>query len=830
MAKRKGIRKQLSQLSATGQTLEKQVNSLIEQKKFSQAIRKLQQGLKRDPNQQLAVSEANIWQQQGEYELEQTRYPQAESSFRRAIGLGLRGDSDYGLAKTLLAQQKQAAALEGMQAAFEDKTLPKDLGGCYLKLLFLNHQADLVKQLVKAQAKRFQAAHLHWARGALALESGDPKSALSHFKKMGQPVSPDDHLMVWEAYARQRAGDWSQAEKDLEMTQPSSSSPFSSLFGGSLRPKRHKHPAEARLTMLQATHTERSLSDFVDLDDPELPERDAAWALAILQLVRAENFHDAAHLALDLPEQTLAQYPELKALYRPLMLLAGDQARQQGELDCTALFLADVVNEPEFDPKVALHLYKALELTEAHHQAEQQLEQLLAWVQQAAKQDPAAWPESRLSSTLAKLHCLIADNQVVAGRDREARRSVRKAEQLAPKHPDVIGRKGLEAVASGEAKAAVPLLTQALEAGCRFPEVYSVLLEALAADPDTAKAVRRKFGKHFGDLGIETEVEVPAWVEALTFQNYTVMEQFVSEEKRATPALEALKIFLDSAADRPSSSQKVALNQVQAVPQWEELLRSHPPVEQVEIIKAIYLVLQQHARRNQKGMVALQANYLDKIAQLSSQQVPGADIAYLMILALRTTPQDQLEPVAAQILSRARQPATTLAQAQLELCRFGPNRTLMPLIEAQLKQEPQHPQLLLAKANLYPRNSEEYQTFYDQGFEIARRLQDAAALQAFREEDWFKAQAMAGRVMGAQMGKLNDPSQIDVIDMLTRMAREAFGVDMPPEVIAQMIPELEAQMDSDFLDDDEDEFEPIFLPLPPRRGKSSKKRKSWYQL
>ena len=48
-------------MTASGETLEKQIQSLIKQKKYTAAIRKLQQGLKRDPNQPLTVGEADIW-------------------------------------------------------------------------------------------------------------------------------------------------------------------------------------------------------------------------------------------------------------------------------------------------------------------------------------------------------------------------------------------------------------------------------------------------------------------------------------------------------------------------------------------------------------------------------------------------------------------------------------------------------------------------------------------------------------------------------------------------------------------------------------------------
>ena len=137
----------------------------------------------------------------------------------------------------------------------------------------------------------------------------------------------------------------------------------------------------------------------------------------------------------------------------------------------------------------------------------------------------------------------------------------------------------------------------------------------------------------------------------------------------------------------------------------------------------------------------------------------------------------------------------------------------------------QNPLLLLAKATFYPHKSPQYQTYYDQGFELARRLQDAEALQAYREEDWYQAQQLTGQIIG-----LDDPSQLDMIDVMQRMAREAFGMDVPPEVIAQMLPELEAQVGYD--DDDDDELDPFFSPLPPGRGKKSskKRKKSFFDL
>jgi hypothetical protein len=250
----------------------------------------------------------------------------------------------------------------------------------------------------------------------------------------------------------------------------------------------------------------------------------------------------------------------------------------------------------------------------------------------------------------------------------------------------------------------------------------------------------------------------------------------------------------------------------------------------VEIIKAVYFGVQQHAKRNKKGIAQLQSDYFTKIIELSSQPVPGAVGAHLMLLAMRSLPPERLTIAVAAALGRTAQPASTLASAQLELRRFVSNTTLRPFIQAQLKKEPQNPQLLLAQATLHERKSREYKTFYDRGFEIARRLQDAAALQAFREEDWLANQEMTLRAIGPQLDRLGDPRDLDPLDMMDimkRMAREAFGADVPPEILAQMIPQLFNeinQMGGGFDDDDYFDEINLFSPPPRRKVKKASKR------
>ena len=733
MAKRKGIRQQLSNMAASGQTLEKQLQALIKQDKYKAAVRKLQQSLKRDSDQALTTTEADIYLLQGQHEFGLGQYAQAEATVRQALELGLKEDTHYWLAKCMLAQDKKADALALFQTAFDHKILPKKMGGCYLKLLFLNGEVARVTELIETQAKRFYAPQLHWAKGAIALQNNKPKDALPHFKKMGKPASPKDSVEAWPIYAYQQAESWPQAEDALSTLWPQfGRRPFS------LEQPNH-HLAIQALTLSQIAHTERAPKSYSPSRLLDEAKRDLGYVVTVSNFLQADNAHESAHALINVPETLTDEYPVLKALYRPILLAAGEQAREQLELSCSVEFWEEALAHGEFDPNLALNLYKAMDATEYYDEAYRLLQTLMDWLQREAKQNPRNWPAERLNPTLAVLYCWQSDCQMALGQHREAEKIVQKAHKLAPDHLEVVSRQGLVLFVKHD-DAAIPILQQALEAGSELEEVYVALCQTLEGDPAALKAVRQKYSKRFGDTSLETEVDLPDWVEALSFEHYKTMAQFVRDRPNAAAPLEALRIFIDSAEDEPSSGQKITLNQSLALPKWETLLADCPPVEQVEIVKAIYLTMQQHAKRNKKGMVALQRSYLKKMAELSAQQVAGADVGYVILSAIASPDAEKLDPVVMPLLNRAVQPAQTLARAQLQLNRFGLNRrVLRSFIEDWRKKEPQNPLLLLAAATLYSRDASQYEIFYDKGFEIARRLQDAEALQAYREEDWLEA-------------------------------------------------------------------------------------------
>ncbi|MEO0770350.1 MAG: hypothetical protein AAFY72_13135, partial [Cyanobacteria bacterium J06649_4] len=664
-----------------------------------------------------------------------------------------------------------------------------------------------------------------------------------HFKKMGRPATPGDCSTLWEAFALQKAEKWTLAEQAIPLRPRNFSRPGFSLFPARLQPD---HPAKQLLVLCQIAHADLVPSEYIDVYQEDLPNREAAWALELVQLIQGEDLIDAANAFLNLPKAAKAAYPELEEIARSLMLLAGEQARQEQEFSDTARFWTEASRGHELEPNLALNLYKALDASQDYSSAVEQLNKIETWVKQKAQKDSKNWPKPRFNATLAQLICWAVDCHEALGRYSDVARGIAEATKLAPEHPEVIARQGLQAAAKGDRETAVDLLTQALEKGSRFYDAYNALLLCLEGDADATRSARRKFGQRFGDAGPDTEADIPTWREAIAYQNYELLEDTVrkaiANQKKPGPELRAYQIFLEAAEDEPSSSgQKITLNQKQAVSQWDALLAELSPAEQVEVIKAIYLIIYQHAKRNKKGMAALQSSYLAKITELSSQQVPGADIVHLMLVGLRSP--DRIGPVAENLLSRATYPEKVLAQAQLSLHHYGVSNTMRPLLEAKLKQSPQDPHLLLANATLFPRGSGQYEKYHEQGFEVARRLQDADALKVYREEEWFTANDLTREVMGPRIGRADDLSERDMIEMVKKMARAAFGDDVPPEIMAQLVPQLLAEMaaemgegdfEDDFEDDDfeDDSFSPFLFPPPPPPGRkrSSKKRKSFFQL
>ncbi|BAY42209.1 lipopolysaccharide assembly protein B (plasmid) [Nostoc sp. NIES-2111] len=831
MAKHQSKQRSQQHVSSTGTELTEnsfrmQLQELLKQQKYRQALEEIKKIQRTHPNIEFTPKESEIWLLRGQQEFQKQDFKQAEKSFARALEFGLVGEVHYWQARCLLELNQLDAALNLLRNAFEAGNLIKDYSICYLKLLLLKGDTATVEQLINEQPKRFSAAQLHWVRGVLALKHGEHQAALTSFQKIKRPITPGDLPIAWIIYSQQVSGNWNAAANLLGLQ----SSRYT--FG---KPKYLEHPILERLATAQQAHTGLPPLEARNLEREDPVIQDALSALAIVQLIDSDNHHDAAHVLLQMLKRS-TRFSELNNLRKSLFTLAGQQALNQGKTECAELFWQPLLAEKPFNPQLAVNLLEVLDANDSDKERPRVITQFLRWLEQEGKQKPQEWPDTRLKPTLAHLHCWMADAYMAIGRERAAFGALQQAERICPTSPELLGRKGLVAAMEENYTEAISLLTQALEGGCQYVEVYGILLRCWeeVGDKQARNEARRKFGKHFGDLSIETEVEILPWVDALSTLNYPLFSRLVQTEDKKDPAIRACQIFVNAVQSPPNSGGRVSLHQKAAVEAWDTLLKKLSGQEQIPVLQAISLSIHLFAKR-EKGIAALTSQYLQKLFNLSTEH-PEARVAHLVVLAVKENNPQKLEPPLRNYLDTMPQPGNALANIQLQVRRFGEITTLVPALSEALRREPQNPLLLLARATTYHVDHPNYEQFKQQGFELARRLQDVKALQAFREEQAFLSAQEVTSIMP-------DPDNFDNLDMsnidelLEGMLKKMLGNKMSKAEFERMLPELKQMMLNSMPnfdeDEDEEEEEPnldfIFRNLPPTSKKRKGRRKGGFQ-
>jgi tetratricopeptide (TPR) repeat protein len=828
VAKHQSKHHQQPQLSTTGTQLDEksfgmELQELLRQKKYRQALEEIKKVQKSHPDIKFSPKESEIWLLRGKEEFQKQDFKQAEKSFGRALELGLAGDAHYWQARCMLELNKLDAALKLLRDAFEAGTLTKDHNICYLKLLLLKGDIATVEQLINQQSKAFSAAQLNWVRGVLALKQGQPEAALTSFQKIKAPITPGDLPSAWVIYSQQVSGDWNAAANLLGLE---------SSGHNRGRPKYLEHPILTRLAIAQQAKTGEPPLDPRNLERADSAIQDALSALMIVQLIDNDNHHDAAHVLLQMSQ--LSRFSELKNLRSSLFTLAGQQAFNQGQAGCAELFWRPLLAEKPFNPQLAVNLLEVLDANDSDQERPRVLTQFLRWLEQEGKQKPQEWPDTRLKTTLAHLHCWMADAYVALDRDRAALGALQQAERICRTSPEVLGRKGLLEASDDNYTEAIELLTQALEGGCRYGEVYGTLLACWeeVEDKQALNEARRRFGKHFGDLGVEIEVEISPWIDALSTQTYPLFSRLVQEEDKKDSPICACQIFVNAVKSPPNSGGRVSLDQKAAVKAWDTLLEQLSGSEQIPVLQAITLSIHLFAKR-EKGIAALTNQYLQKLFNLSTEH-PEARGTHLVVLAVTEKNPKKLELPVRTYLDTIPQPGNALANIQLQGRRFGIIETLVPALDEALRREPQNPLLLLARATTYDVEHSKYEQLKQEGFEIARRLQDAKALQAYREEQAY----LSSQETASMMPEPEDFDDLDMSNMdelLEGMLKKLVGNKIPKAEFERMLPELKQMMLKnmpDFEEDDDDEDDPDFdfiFGSSPKRKKLKGRRRGGFQ-
>jgi hypothetical protein len=216
----------------------------------------------------------------------------------------------------------------------------------------------------------------------------------------------------------------------------------------------------------------------------------------------------------------------------------------------------------------------------------------------------------------------------------------------------------------------------------------------------------------------------------------------------------------------------------------------------------------------------LSTRYMVIISELIPE-LPAAREIHLLVLAVKSNSIDKLDFPVQAYLAKAPQPGNALALLQLQVRWFKQTDVLRSFIDTALAREQQNPLLLLAKATTFSSSSKPYSECRSQGFELARQIQDAQALAAFRLEDRYlnNNQLQIQDFFTPNLGRsnINLPPQIEA--MFEEMIRKTFGNKVSRAELEIIMPMLKQKFISDMLnnpssmfgDDDEDDDENDFF-------------------
>jgi tetratricopeptide (TPR) repeat protein len=169
MAKRRFPNLGLGNKPITQDQFQTQLQSLLKQQKYRQALEEIQKALRAQPDLVFTPAEAEIWLLRGKQEFQKKDFKQAETSLKGSLQLWSVGEAHYWLAKCLLERNQIDQAISIIGAAFTDGSLPKEYSICYAKLLLLKGDTATVEQLLSiTRTGQRSAVKLLWLMATAA--------------------------------------------------------------------------------------------------------------------------------------------------------------------------------------------------------------------------------------------------------------------------------------------------------------------------------------------------------------------------------------------------------------------------------------------------------------------------------------------------------------------------------------------------------------------------------------------------------------------------------------------------------------------------------------
>ncbi|MGA1262693.1 MAG: hypothetical protein ACO331_02135 [Prochlorothrix sp.] len=796
--------------------LSQDLQQLRQNHHYAQAIKRLEQVQRLDPQapaQHKLPSKGELMYQLGQHQWANRQAEAAERSWQQAIEQDY-FEAYYPLAKLYVEQDRLTEAHTLLQTAFDNQTLPKTLGGAYLKVLFLVDATDQIATLLATKNSRFYAHQRNWATAMLALQvQNDPESAYPLLHKVTKPVTPDEPEQVWRIYQSLHEGHDTIAAILLKLIHPHGSlqikTPIATL---------PEHPALRALAWDYIVNRQVPIDRTLQQQMGTSAGANAVILANTLDAVQQHDYSTAIDLlgTLDWSDPNLP--PEFPELAKAVLHYGADRLWEEDDIKGTEQALLLYSRQFGFEIEIARKQMEVFDFLGKQKDLRRCLDQIYKWIETTAQEKPEEWPEERrkilLCETLCRQFATYIDEMPLPS---SALPLLQKAEELQPDYYVVKGYQGFWNLSIGRPQVALDKLLAALEEDTqgRYPEFYDLACEGLEhLKDDRLEAVQERFGSRYEDSDLsfqalpgQSVIDMPEWRQIFVtpsvysfvqtaeqdIESVQAQEQFPGRSKPRTPEQDLFLGFCEVVVN--SLDEKINQKQAKATFEtayWSQKLpklyqKAQTPEQQGLILELVCITIARFFKRK-KGVTGLFKEYYEKLEKLAQSYEPARTTAWIA----RMIWDNALEKFRADLeayLHRQPSPVLALAHLQLEMRFFAINDLLRPLLQDYAELDSSVPQILLAIATTYPPTSKEYKTYKAQSFQLAQRLQDQEALTACRVETdviaYLSSQNVILKFSGGGLHNLSSG-----LEDLQLFMQSIMGSSFSEEDIKRVLPQL----------------------------------------
>lgn len=784
---------------------------------YAQATKKLEQIQRAYPEAkevQDLPDKGELLHQLGQHQMANQQMEPAERSFQQAIEHRYFA-AYYNLAKLYLDTDRLTAAHTLLQTAFDDKTLPKDLGGAYLKVLFLVDALDEVALLLSTKANRFYAHHRNWAQTVLELQRGTPPDQLQGdfglFSRLRKPITPNEPQDIWYLYGLLIRGGtdllpfmlgMAKKEDGFRLKLPIETVP--------------EHPVLAAVAWAFIHREQLPVHPHLRNQIETPSHRTALLLLSILHAVEHGQYTEAVQGLRNLDWNDPALPPEFPELAKVILHVGADRLWMADDVKGAELALSLYLSQFGFEIDIALKQLQCLDYFNENAKMRQNLTEIYAWVEAADQENPQEWPLEYKNQILCEILCRQFASYA---RGRElpppsAGDLLRRAEALKPDYYVLKGYQGLWALTQQQTETAIAKLMEAMEGDSQgeYYEFYDLACHVLERmDDSRLDLVHQRFGKQYDDeaAGVALPgaaiLKMPAWKRIFISPSiYSFVEEAQEcVENSKAPATQEEKLYrLFCLAIVQGLNEEVGVRQSKATFETETLrmffqdvlTAATTPEEKCWVLGVICITIARFVKRK-KGVSDLFKKFyakLEKLAKTHEDAMVPAWIARILWDNKLNKFQSDLEAY----LDRQPNPVLALAQLQLELRYFATSDLLRPLLEDYADRDSSVPEVYLAIATTFSPKSKEYKAYQERSFKLAQRLQDQGALEANRiETETVSYIGSQNLLLGLVSGRFS-PGSRGGLDDFRLFLRSIMGQEISDADLAMLLPELLARMGS----------------------------------